>query len=290
MRNPLVSILIPAYKPAFFERALLSAIDQNYENLEIVVGDDCPDDQIKMIVEKHPDPRIRYIKNSPAKGPMYNYVFLFHEAKGKFIKYLNDDDELHPNCVGKMVSWFDASGVTLVTCRREEVSSVGQVLEQRLDTRPLVDRDVVMDGRDLAAAMLFQELNFVGEPSCFMFRKKDALDIKPHLMTFHGLGKENSGLGDVALALSLLEKGDCAYLGTEALVRIRRFEGQWQEVSPARAWSLRSWKTFRREAVVSGFIRPWHGFGIRYRNHALKGRVSFIDLRSLLRRGRIALG
>ncbi|WP_122741300.1 glycosyltransferase, partial [Pseudomonas viridiflava] len=43
----LVSIVIPAYKPAFFEAALASALRQNHDDIEIIVTDDCRDDGIR---------------------------------------------------------------------------------------------------------------------------------------------------------------------------------------------------------------------------------------------------
>lgn len=290
MKKPLVSLLIPAYKPVFFEAALKSALEQDYPNLEVVIGDDSPDDEIQLIVDKFKDSRITYIKNSPAKGPMYNYVFLCEQSSGEYIKFLNDDDELHPECVSRMVSWLREPRVTLVTCRREEVDAEGRSLPTRLDTLPLVGRDVVLNGRDLAAAMLFYRLNYVGEPSCMMFRKSEVMDVRPHPLSYHGLGRERSGLGDVALALNLLEKGDCAYLGSDVLVRIRKFEGQWQEVSAARNWSLRSWSSFREEAMKSAFIRPWHGFRIQCESEAGEGFIPLYGWRQLIRRWRVSRG
>jgi len=287
-QHPLVSILIPAYKPDFFEETLKSAIEQDYPNIEIVISDDCPDEGISKIVRKFPDPRVRYIRNSPARGPMNNYVFLFEQARGDYVKFLNDDDELHTACVSKMVPWLDDSQVTLVTSRRQEVDGGSHILAERIDTSPLVESDVILNGRDLAAAMLFYRLNFVGEPSCMMFRKRDVKDVRPHLMSYHGLGRERSGLGDVGLALNLLEKGSCAYLGKEPLVIIRVFEGQWQNASPARQWSLRSWKAFRSEAIRFGFVRAWDGFVIRYRGSSKKGYVSFCAPVFLRRRWRVS--
>ena len=284
MEEPLVSILIPAYKPDFFRASLESALSQNYSNLDIVIGDDCPGDDIQSIVDSLPDPRIRYIRNNPPQGPMQNYVFLFRRARGEYIKFLNDDDELAPDCISEMAPWLEDPAIALVACRRKEVDDQGRELPERLDTRPLIEENVVLNGGDLAAAMLLHKLNFVGEPTCMMFRRRDVADVRPHLMSYHGLGGERSGLGDVALALNLLERGDCAYLGAKELVRIRRFAGQWQEVSPARAWSMESWKLFRKEALRSGKIRKWNGFQVKYYAGPEFGRLTFIHASFLRRR------
>ena len=48
--SPLVSIIIPAYKPSYFAQALESALAQTWGALEVVVCDDSPGDVIKAIV------------------------------------------------------------------------------------------------------------------------------------------------------------------------------------------------------------------------------------------------
>ena len=48
---PLVSLVIPARNPRFFRAALVSALAQNYENLEVIVCDEGRDDEIKAVVD-----------------------------------------------------------------------------------------------------------------------------------------------------------------------------------------------------------------------------------------------
>ena len=50
--RPLVSVVIPAYKPTWFEAALLSACQQTYETLEIIVCDDSASTLIASVVER----------------------------------------------------------------------------------------------------------------------------------------------------------------------------------------------------------------------------------------------
>jgi glycosyltransferase involved in cell wall biosynthesis len=49
MSHPLVSIVIPSYKPEFFEQTLRSALGQTYPNIQVLVLDNCPDEGIKNI-------------------------------------------------------------------------------------------------------------------------------------------------------------------------------------------------------------------------------------------------
>jgi len=267
MNQPLVSILIPAYKPDFFQDCLDSALAQTYENYEVVVSDDCPTSAISDIMENYQNPRIRYIRNQLAHGPMFNYVESFKLAKGELIKFLNDDDLLHPECLEKLVPYLRKPQVMLATSYRQLIDEYGNSLPDRPFNVKLFDKTVCITGRSLAEVMLMHRLNLVGEPTCFLFRKKDVSNIKPHLMCYNGYGYENSGLGDVGLMLNLLTQGDCVYVGSGALSKVRVFEQQWQNHSGVRAWSIQSWKHFLRSAMKNGLLKGVSlGWYIQYYN------------------------
>ena len=107
----LVSILIPAYHSRFFPAALESALRQTYRDTEIVIGDDCPTEEIGAYVAAlPPDSRIRYFRHPGRVGARRNYLSCFEQARGEFIKFLNDDDWLAPSCVERMA-------VILLRCR-----------------------------------------------------------------------------------------------------------------------------------------------------------------------------
>jgi glycosyltransferase involved in cell wall biosynthesis len=117
--QPLVSILIPAYTPQFFPQALASALAQSWSNCEIVVCDDSPGEEIRAMVEAQPDPRVRYERHVPALGFAGNFTRCFVLARGEYIKFLNDDDLLAPNCVAKLVAGLQANpGAVIASSRR----------------------------------------------------------------------------------------------------------------------------------------------------------------------------
>lgn len=107
---PLVSICIPAYNPRFLKEALQSALNQEYLNFEIIVSDDSNGEAVQKIVTSLSDGRIRYFKNAENIGAWENYLQCLSYARGKYIKYLNDDDLLHPQCLKTMVSYMEAYG------------------------------------------------------------------------------------------------------------------------------------------------------------------------------------
>ena len=96
---PLVSVLIAAYEPRWFEAALLSARRQTHAHLEILVGDDSPGDEIAAVCLRHAagDPRVSYVRNPSVLGEIDNWQALYERARGDYVKCLADDDLLEPD-------------------------------------------------------------------------------------------------------------------------------------------------------------------------------------------------
>ena len=101
----LVTIGIPTYNRAngFLQEALQSAVAQTYENIEIIVSDNCSTDNTEMIVKNFSDPRIKYVKQKKNIGAFNNMNYCLKIAKGSFFHMLHDDDMIDPdfieNCV-----------------------------------------------------------------------------------------------------------------------------------------------------------------------------------------------
>jgi glycosyltransferase involved in cell wall biosynthesis len=94
---PLVSIVIPAYnREKWIGKAIRSAQEQDYPNLEIVINDDCSTDNTVKVIESFlEDKRIRFFKNEKNLGIALNYHRTFMElAKGEFLMNLGSDDYL----------------------------------------------------------------------------------------------------------------------------------------------------------------------------------------------------
>jgi len=105
--KPLVSIIIPVYnRPFEFERALLSAITQDYPNIEIIVVDDGSEEDIASVVEKNIDKSpfpMQYIRqeNTGPGGARGNGL---EHAKGEFIQYLDADDTIDSRKISLQVN------------------------------------------------------------------------------------------------------------------------------------------------------------------------------------------
>lgn len=91
--NKLVSVIIPTYKRhEKLNRALRSVVNQTYGNLEIIVVNDYPEENIEDYIEVE-DPRIKIINLEENKGGSGARNGGIERAEGRYIGFLDDDDE-----------------------------------------------------------------------------------------------------------------------------------------------------------------------------------------------------
>lgn len=89
-----VSICIPAYKQVNFLRATLQSVaTQDFQDYELIVSDDSPDDSVRdLLAEFSFGDRLTYVHNSPALGSPENWNAAIRLAKGELVKILHHDD------------------------------------------------------------------------------------------------------------------------------------------------------------------------------------------------------
>ncbi|HEB87035.1 MAG TPA: glycosyltransferase family 2 protein [Gammaproteobacteria bacterium] len=93
----LISVIIPTYNRAdLIGRTIDSVLAQSWQDLEIVVVDDASTDDTRTVVQAIPDPRVRYIGLEKNSGPSTARNTGVEQAKGRFISFLDSDDEWCP--------------------------------------------------------------------------------------------------------------------------------------------------------------------------------------------------
>ena len=99
--RPLVTIAIPTYNRAdyFLKQALKSALDQTYQNIEIIVSDNCSTDNTESVVRDFSDSKIQYFRQTTNIGANNNFNFCVQVAKGEYFLLLQDDDLIDPDFI-----------------------------------------------------------------------------------------------------------------------------------------------------------------------------------------------
>jgi len=94
--NDLISVIIPAYnREKTIVRSIKSVIHQTYENLEIIIVDDCSSDNTIPVIESflQIDSRITLLKNEINQGPNFTRNRGIKQSTGRFIILLDSDDD-----------------------------------------------------------------------------------------------------------------------------------------------------------------------------------------------------
>ena len=104
---PTVSILCPVYNAERFISATIDSIlEQDYENLQIVIADDCSSDGtvdiVKSYASKYPN-KIKLILNKYNLGITDNCNQILEHCTGKYIAFFAGDDLMYPGKVSTQV-------------------------------------------------------------------------------------------------------------------------------------------------------------------------------------------
>jgi glycosyltransferase involved in cell wall biosynthesis len=94
--EPLVSVGIPTFNRSDGLRRTLECItEQTFQNLEIIVSDNCsPGPETEAVVREFivKDRRIQYYQQEENRGPGFNFGFVLEKATGKYFLWAADDD------------------------------------------------------------------------------------------------------------------------------------------------------------------------------------------------------
>ena len=112
--NPLISVCVISYNSSEYIMDVLESIkSQTYRNIELIVSDDkSPDDTVaicKEWIEKNKDRFVRTEVIVPEKntGTAGNYNRALFASKGEWIKFVDADDLLFPNCLTDNVDFVE---------------------------------------------------------------------------------------------------------------------------------------------------------------------------------------
>lgn len=134
----LVSVIIPTYKRPveFLSRAIQSVTEQSYNNLEIIVIDDSPEtygerQRISDYVNSISDDRVHYYQNSCNLGGALSRNRGIELSTGKYITFLDDDDEYLPNKISNQVTFMEEHGCDLSFSNMRMYNNSGKVVDFR---------------------------------------------------------------------------------------------------------------------------------------------------------------
>jgi len=103
--NPLITIYITNFNYAnFIDKAIKSALNQSFNNIEIIIVDDASKDISKKVLKKYENiKKIFIVYNKKRQGLIKSSNIAIKKSKGTFFLRLDADDYLHPKAIDTMI-------------------------------------------------------------------------------------------------------------------------------------------------------------------------------------------
>jgi glycosyltransferase involved in cell wall biosynthesis len=142
MKKPKISIIIPVYNSEKSIGKLVNIIlEQKFENIEVITIDDGSTDGSLKILKKIAscDKRLK-VSSQKNRGPAAARNVGIDKAIGKYVMFIDADDEIHSEMIQRMVENIEKTKADMVVCGMLEVlklKTVEHKFDERLITRNL---------------------------------------------------------------------------------------------------------------------------------------------------------
>lgn len=235
MNKPLVTVITPAYNSSkYISETILSVQKQTYTNWEMIIVDDCSQDNTVDIIEgfRKEDNRIKLITLDKNGGAGVARNVAINAAQGKYIAFLDSDDQWLPEKLEKQVCFMLEKDIAF----------------------SFTSYKVIKEGEELG--------NIIYAPTQITYPellKNTIIGCLTVMLDIEKLGKvqmpEIRSRQDTALWLSILKQGYIAYGMKEVLSIYRIVPGSIS--SNKLKVAKQNWKLYREIEKLNIFYATW---------------------------------
>ena len=182
--TPKVSICVPTYNgEKYLPDCLESIISQTFSDFELLIIDDCSNDNTVNIIQNYAekDRRIRLIQNRQNLGLIGNWNRCLENAYGEWIKFVFQDDMIAPNCLAAMLQ-ASRNNVPIIFSQRELLfdSNVPSKIRKQYLAHQTIITNLFPGNKYISInryckAILdhihYPGINLIGEPTVVMLHK-----------------------------------------------------------------------------------------------------------------------
>lgn len=169
--NPLISVIVPVYNmEKYLKRCVDSILKQTYENLELILVNDCSTDSSAKIIDSYmnSDDRVRSVNHEENRGLFQARITGSEIATGKYIAFVDSDDYISVDWFRKLVrqaeqtnsdmvvgEWcFDTDGKHKDYCNLDHF----RVNDYCLEGEKILDTFMAVQGRNYSWTVVWNKL------------------------------------------------------------------------------------------------------------------------------------
>lgn len=204
--NEIVSVIIPVYNSGrYITETIESALNQTYNNIEIVLVDDCSKDNSREIIERFMNMHSNIVYHLQEKngGAALARNKALDLAKGRYVAFLDSDDLWYPEKIEKQLQLMQNKKIAFCYTAYEMVDGQGIVLKNKTRVIERAEYKNLLKNTVISTPTVMIDRNITGD-----------------------LRMPNRRTGqDYAYWLLLLKEVKLAYGLNESLVTVRRRSG-----------------------------------------------------------------
>lgn len=172
---PQISIVLPTFNGGkYIKRSIDSILGQTYQDWELIIVDDCSEDNTPKIVEQYGknDSRIKIIHNDINKGLPVSLNVGFKYSSGAFLTWTSDDNFYLPQALETMYEYLYLNNDKYMVCA--DMSIIDSILKKEYEFRSF-DETTIYYRNCIGACFLYRRnvLEEIGEYDDELFLVED---------------------------------------------------------------------------------------------------------------------
>jgi glycosyltransferase involved in cell wall biosynthesis len=177
MTSPLFSIVIPTYNRSdLVQKAVRSVLGQTFADLEVVVSDNCSEDDTREVIGSFDDRRVRYVRTPRHTAIADSWEFARSQARGSLIMLLSDDDAMVHDALERFADQHRRRDADFLFCNLAEYRDQSFLGPQKntVNCRPFSGSSRLVSTDELLKPLFAMRPTFNFHPSAFIFSAKVA--------------------------------------------------------------------------------------------------------------------
>lgn len=163
--NETVSVIIPVYNASrYIGKAIESALNQTYKNIEIVLVDDCSKDNSRQIIEKYMKEHKNIIYHLQEKnlGAAVARNTALELANGRYVAFLDSDDIWYENKIYKQLNLMKKEEVAICFSAIEMIDENQKQIKGKRNVPNKVDYKFLLKNTIIATSSVVIDRNKTG--------------------------------------------------------------------------------------------------------------------------------
>jgi teichuronic acid biosynthesis glycosyltransferase TuaG len=163
---PLVSIVTPVFNAeCFLAETIQSVLDQTYSNWELILVDDCSDDNSHQLIQKYmeTDDRIQLICLEENQGAAVARNTGIQQATGKYLAFLDSDDLWRPEKLERQVAFMEKDQKVFSFTSYQLIKEDGTIRDKTIAVPKVVTYDTLLKNTIIGCLTVMLNIEKLGK-------------------------------------------------------------------------------------------------------------------------------